>query len=301
MRGGVGEPAMFWIPVTIVAAAFQVARNAAQRSLMTGSGPWGATLVRFLFGLPFSCLFVAATLALAPHDLTFSPAFFAWSALGAFAQIGATAALLVAMQRSSFALGTAFQQSGLPFAALIGFFVFHDHLSPAAWSGILLATAGLTALSWPRRIEGPRDWSAAILGTVSGASFAVSANAFRQASHALDLAHPIPAALVTVAVVQAIQTGALGSWMLLFARPALMAVLRSWRVSMGAGLFGALASAGWFIALAMAPAGLVRAVGVVEMPIAALAGKRLFAERVSRWQWVCGGATACGVLLAALG
>jgi drug/metabolite transporter (DMT)-like permease len=208
--------------------------------------------------------------------------------------------LLVAMHRSSFALGTAFQQSGLPFAALIGFFAFGDHLSPAAWSGILLATAGLTALSWPRRLEGPRDWSAAILGTVSGASFAVSANAFRQASHALDLAHPIPAALVTVAVVQAIQSLALGSWMALFARSSLIAVLRSWRVSLGAGLFGALASAGWFVALALAPAGLVRAVGVVEMPIAALAGKRLFAEHISRWQWLFGGATAVGVLLAAL-
>lgn len=291
---------MLWIPVTIAAAAFQVARNAAQRSLMTGSGPWGATLVRFLFGLPFSCAFVAVALAALPHALQFNPAFFAWATLGAFAQIGATAALLVAMHRSSFALGTAFQQSGLPFAALIGFFVFHDHLSPAAWSGILLATAGLTALSWPRRIDGPRDWSAAILGTVSGASFAVSANAFRQASHALDLSHPIPAALVTVAVVQAIQSLALGGWMLVFARTALMAVLRSWRVSMGAGLFGALASAGWFVALALAPAGLVRAVGVVEMPIAALAGKRLFAEHISRWQWLFGGATAVGVLLAAL-
>jgi drug/metabolite transporter (DMT)-like permease len=291
---------MLWIPVTIAAAAFQVARNAAQRSLMTGGGPWGATLVRFLFGLPFACLFAAVALAVAPHALSFTPAFFGWATLGAFAQIGATAALLVAMHRSSFALGTAFQQSGLPFAALIGFFAFGDHLSPAAWGGILLATAGLTTLSWPRRIEGPRDWSAAILGTVSGASFAVSANAFRQASHALDLAHPIPAALVTVAVVQAIQSLALGSWMLAFDRRSLMAVLRSWRVSLGAGLFGALASAGWFVALALAPAGLVRAVGVVEMPIAALAGKRLFAEHVSRWQWLFGGATAAGVLLAAL-
>eukprot|EP01030_Chromulinospumella_sphaerica_P015187 gene15187-14984_t len=129
---------MLWIPVTIAAAAFQVARNAAQRSLMTGAGPWGATLVRFLFGLPFACAFASVALAVAPHALSFTPAFFGWATLGAFAQIGATAALLVAMHRSSFALGTAFQQSGLPFAALIGFFAFGDHLSLAAWGGILL-------------------------------------------------------------------------------------------------------------------------------------------------------------------
>jgi drug/metabolite transporter (DMT)-like permease len=292
---------MLWIPATIAAAAFQVARNAAQRSLMTGAGPWGATLVRFLFGLPFSCVFVAVALSLLPHAIGFSPAFFGWATLGAFAQMGATAALLVAMQRSSFALGTAFQQSGLPFAAIIGLLVFGDGLSAHAWVGILLATAGLVALSWPRRIEGPRDWSAAALGTLSGASFAVSANAFRQAALALDPGHAVPAALVTVAIVQAIQAGSLGAWMAVFNRPSLMVVLRSGRVSLGAGLFGALASAGWFIALALAPAGLVRAVGVVEMPIAALAGRRLFKERISGWQWLFGGATALGVVLAALG
>jgi drug/metabolite transporter (DMT)-like permease len=84
-------------------------------------------------------------------------------------------------------------------------------------------------------------------------------------------------------------------------KESLAAAVRSWRISMGAGFFGAAASAGWFIALALAPAGLVRAVGVVEMPLAALAGRRLFAERVSLAQWIAGGVTALGVALAALG
>jgi hypothetical protein len=33
-------------------SVFQVGRNALQRGVMSSSGPWGATLVRFLFGLP---------------------------------------------------------------------------------------------------------------------------------------------------------------------------------------------------------------------------------------------------------
>jgi drug/metabolite transporter (DMT)-like permease len=37
------------------------------------------------------------------------------------------------------------------------------------------------------------------------------------------------------------------------------------------------------------------------MPLAALAGRRLFAERVSLAQWIAGGVTALGVALAALG
>ena len=291
---------MLWIPVTVAAAAFQVARNAAQRSLMTGAGPWGATLVRFLFGLPFSLAFVAVALLATTVQPHWSPAYFGWAALGGAMQIGATAALLVSMQRSSFALGAAFQQSGLPFAALIGFSVFGDHLSGPAWAGLALATAGLIVLSWPRGGEAPRDWSAAGLGTLSGFCFAISANAFRQASLALDSDHLIPAALITVAVVQAIQAASLTGWMAMRDRASLGAALRSWRVSLGAGFFGAAASAGWFVALALSPAGPVRAVGVVEMPIAALAGQRLFAERLTPLQWIAGAVTAVGVVLAAL-
>lgn len=291
---------MLWIPVTVAAAALQVARNAAQRSLMTGAGPWGATLVRFLFGLPFSLAFVAVALLLMPAAPHASPAYFAWAALGGAMQIGATAALLVSMHRSSFALGAAFQQSGLPFAAIIGFAVFGDHLSGAAWFGLVLATAGLVALSWPRGGDAPRDWSAAALGTLSGFCFAISANAFRQAALGLDPGHPIPAALITVAVVQAMQSVALTTWMAFRDRPSLGAALRSWRVSLGAGFFGAAASAGWFVALALSPAGPVRAVGVVEMPIAAFAGRRLFAERLTPLQWIAGAVTAVGVVLAAL-
>lgn len=292
---------MLWIPVTVFAATLQVARNAAQRSLLTGAGPWGATLVRFLFGLPFSIVFAAIGLLMMPAHPVASPVYFAWAALGGLMQIGATAALLVSMQRSSFALGAAFQQSGLPFAAIMGLLVFGDPLAPLAWAGVALATAGLVVLSWPRGGDAPRDWTAAALGTLSGFCFAISANAFRQAAHSLDIDNPIPSALVTVAVVQAMQTIALTTWLALSDRASLGAAVRSWRVSMGAGFFGAAASAGWFVALALAPAGLVRAVGVVEMPIAALAGRRLFAERTSLLQWIAGGVTAAGVALAALG
>jgi drug/metabolite transporter (DMT)-like permease len=281
---------MIWIPATVLATIFQVARNAAQRSLMTGAGPWGATLVRFLFGLPFSLVFVAVALLFLPVEPVVSPTYLAWCALGGLMQLGATAALLTAMQRSSFALGTAFQQSGLPFAAILGLIVFGDPLALHAWLGIALATAGLAALSWPKRGQPAGDWTAAALGTLSGFCFAISANAFRQAAIGLDADHPIPAALITVAVVQAMQSVALTAWLAIRDKASLAAAVRSWRISMGAGFFGAAASAG-----------LVRAVGVVEMPLAALAGRRLFAERVSLAQWIAGGVTALGVALAALG
>lgn len=292
---------MLWIPFTLGAAAFQVARNAAQRSLLTGAGPWGATLVRFLFGLPFSLLFLAVAMVAVPGvTFHFTPAFWMWCALGGAAQIGATAALLIAMHRSSFALGTTFQQSGLPFAALIGWGFFGDRIAPLTWAGLVAATVGLMILSWPRRIDGPRDWTAALLGIASGAAFAFSANAYRQGTRGLGPDHLIVAALASVVAAQAMQSAGLTLYLAVRDRNALMAALRSWRVSLGAGLFGALASACWFSAFAMAQPALVRAVGVAEMPIAALAGRRLFAEKLSLWQWFWGGVTAAGVIVAAL-
>ena len=43
-----------WIPIVISAALFQTIRNAAQRSLTAELGTLAATLVRFLYGLPFA-------------------------------------------------------------------------------------------------------------------------------------------------------------------------------------------------------------------------------------------------------
>ena len=84
-------------------------------------------------------------------------------------------------------------------------------------------------------------------------------------------------------------------------RKALAATLAAWRSSLAAGFFGAAASGLWFTAFALAPAGPVRAVGVVEMPIAALTGRRLFAERLTIGQICAALVTALGVGLAALG
>src|SRR5690242_16475744 len=109
---------MLWIFLTVCAAAFQVARNALQRGLVGDAGPWGATLVRFLFGLPFSLIFLAVAWGLAPVTPQFTPIFWIAAVLGSAAQIAATGALLVAMHRSGFALGATFQQSSLPLAAV---------------------------------------------------------------------------------------------------------------------------------------------------------------------------------------
>jgi len=293
---------MLWIILTVAAAPLQVARNALQRGLVGDAGPWGATLVRFLFGLPFSIAIFTVAALLTPGASAHPSARFAVAVvLGAFAQMGATAALLVAMRQSGFAVATVMQQSSLPFAALIGWAMLGDHIGLRAWSGIGLTTLGLAILSWPRRDQVHGAAFGAAMGLASGAAFAVALNAYRQAGLALEPAHAIYSATAAVCVAQAVQSVTLLTALAVWRPAALVAVARSWRPSLGAGFFGASASACWFAALALAPAGLVRAVGVIEAPIAAATGRRLFKERLSARQLAGGALAAAGVVFTALG
>lgn len=293
--------ALLWAAATIAASAFQVGRNALQRGMMSRTGPWGATLVRFLFGLPFSIAFTLVALAMS-HDLhpQFDWAFW-WPALaGALAQVLATAALLTAMHHAGFAVGTALQQSSVPLAAIVGLAVFGDNLSPIGWSGVALTTIGLAILVWPRKAANAKQPALGVmLGIVSGLCFGFALNAFRHAGLRLEPDHPFFAATASVTIVQAVQAGVLTLFLLIRDRPALVAVIRGWRESLGAGLCGACASAGWFLALNLAPAAAVRALGVVEMPMAAAAGHRLFREGLTLRQLLGVATVTVGVAMTA--
>lgn len=293
---------MLWIILTVAAAPLQVARNAFQRGLVGDAGPWGATLVRFLFGLPFS-IAIFGVVALATRDAAPDPSLRFWLAaiLGAAGQVAATGALLMAMHRAGFAVATVLQQSSLPLAALTGWWLLGDVLSARAWAGIALATAGLVALSWPRAGAARGTAAGVLLGLAAGAGFAVAFNGYRQAGLALDPAHPIYSATAALVIAQVMQSATL-TFLLAVTRPqALAAVVGSWRQSLSAGFFGSAASACWFGALALAPAGPVRAVALIETPIAAAVGRRLFRERISARQWVGGGLATVGVALTVLG
>jgi drug/metabolite transporter (DMT)-like permease len=108
-------------------------------------------------------------------------------------------------------------------------------------------------------------------------------------------------AALSLVLVQTMQTIGLGLWLLARDRRALGAALAAGSKAWGAGFCGAAASIGWFSAVAMAPAAAVRAVGVVDMPMAAWAGRRLFSERLTSRQIVGAGLTLVGVIAVAFG
>ena len=278
-----------WIPITIGAAGAQTLRNAAQRSLTGSLGTLGATLVRFLYGLPFALLWLVLVSGVWGLALpTPTAAFATWVLVGAVAQILATGLLLRVMAERNFTLGVAYSKSEIIQVAAFGLVFLGDPVSTAATAAIALGTLGVLLLS-PAGTDRPMrgllvGWTtrSALLGLASGTGFALAAVGFRGAALALGDTSFLMAAAYTLVVAQCLQTLLLGAWLVLRDATIIMAVLRAWRASLVAGFMGAAASGGWFTAMAIESAAHVRTLGLIELLFSYAVSRRLFRERLTR-------------------
>jgi len=279
-----------WIPITIAAAGAQTLRNATQRHLSADLGTLGATLVRFLYGLPFAVLWLLAVTQLSDQELPEAGyAFTGWLLLGALSQITGTALLLRTMHEQNFTLGVAYSKSEVIQVAIFGFIFLGDPLSSTTIVAVLLGTLGVMLLT-PVDPQHPFRTLArglttrpALLGLASGGSFALSAVGYRGAALALDTSFLMAAAFTLVGA-QSLQTVVMGVY-LRIARPGVLSrVLRAWRTSFLAGFSGAAASAGWFTAMAIEPVAHVRTLALIELVFSYAISRRIFREHFTRLQ-----------------
>ena len=283
---------MGWILATLIAAAAQTGRNAAQRRLTAELGTMGATAVCFLFGLPFAALFLAALSRMTPLPLPGSTAL-AWAALGAMSQISATALMLVTMKTRGFGVTTALIKTEPVTLALIGAILLAEPLGPARMGAIATATLGVVLMSgvdWQR--GGLR---AAALGLAAGALFGLSAIGFRGAILALPFGSSMTRAATILALSLALQSVLMLAWLALADRAALAGIARHWRGSLWAGALGALASFFWFLGFALTSAANVRTLALVEVVMAQLVSGRIFREGASPRQLLGMGLIVLGV------
>ena len=273
--------ASLWVPFTIVAALGQVARNAMQRSLTGPLGTWGATNIRFLFGFPFSVLFLVIVLIFTGDSLPSpSGSFWPWLLLGALAQIAATGLMLAAMNDQSFVVTTAYLKTEAIQTAIFGFVFLSDHLTGLKVVAILIATAGvvITALRPGAKgfVKSFGSLKPTVQGLVAAACFALSAVGFRGAIIAVPDVSFVTAASYTLVFGLFVQTLVLTVYLLTRAPKVLADILRMWRPSMAAGFTGAFASQFWFLAFALTAAANVRTLALVEV---------LFAQAVSYYSF----------------
>jgi drug/metabolite transporter (DMT)-like permease len=272
-----------WVLATLIAAAAQTARNAAQAGLTARIGTMGATQVRFLFGLPFAVVFLGiAVLGTGDAVPGLTAGSLGYTALGAVAQIGATALMLVTMKSRSFAVTTAWLKTEPVIVALVAAVVIGDPLTLAKLVAIIVATAGVVILSvkpgTARGLVG--DWGPVATGLLAGFLFGLSAIGFRGGILGLEGSFLIRASTVLV-VSLAMQTGMLLVWLLVFDRGALRASFGVWRASLAAGFLGAFASQFWFIGFSLTSAANVRTLALVEVILALGVSALVFRQPVS--------------------
>ena len=276
-----------WIAAALIAAAAQTGRNATQASLTKAIGTVGATQVRFLFGLPFAVIFLGLIVLVTGDSIPAIPLrALAFTAMGAGAQIGATALMLLLMKSRSFAVTTAWIKTEPVMVALLAALVLHDPLTVPMIIAITIATAGVLLMSVKPEI-GRAMWHEgipALTGLLAGLLFGISAIGFRGGITSLPTGDFLIRATTTLVLGLILQSATLALWLAIFNRKAMTASLKVWRPSLGAGFLGAFASQFWFIGFSLTSAANIRTLALVEVIFAAGVSRYILRQPISQRQ-----------------
>ena len=274
---------MLWAVFTLIAAAAQTARNAMQRELTATLGTVGATHVRFLFGFPFALMFLFGVMAVTGAGLPRTPlVFWPWVIVGALGQIAATALMLSAMGERSFVVAYAYIKTEPVQVALFGLIFLGDHVTPLSATAILIATAGVIAISLKPGAAKAGTTRSTLIGLGGGTMFALSAIAYRGGILALNIPDFVLAATFTLAVGLVVQAALLSLYLALRDPQVLRAIMRAWKPSLFAGFMGSFASEFWFLAFAITTAANVRTLALVEVLFAQGVTHLIFKEPTTR-------------------
>ncbi|MBB3946590.1 drug/metabolite transporter (DMT)-like permease [Rhizobium skierniewicense] len=282
-----------WIGITFVSAFLQNLRSTLQKHLKASMGTTGATFMRFGFGVPFALAYLAFLHFGLGKPLPSTNATFAiWAVVGAMAQIVATFLLVHLFSLRNFAVGTAYSRTEPAQAAIIALIVVGESVSSGTVLAIAISVAGVMLISVARTELSPTSILTSIfsrtagIGLASGAFFGMSSVAYRSASLSLAPSLERPDAMMqasfTLVVVIVLQTLCMLGWLVWRERSELPRIAKAWRPGIAVGFVGATASFGWFTAMTLQHAAVVKALAQVEMLFAFASTVFFFKEKINR-------------------
>ncbi len=277
-----------WIPITIGAALAQTVRFMVQKLLAGGPlSAGGATLARFFYSAPLVAVLLALYLLAGGAPVPrIGPGFWPYALIGGAAQILATMAVVALFSHRNFAIGITFKKTEVMLTALAVYVVLGEKVSAGGALAIGVGFLGVLALGRTGPGAAGLALRSVLLGLGSGVFFAISAVGYRGAVLTLETSDLALRAGVTLAIVTAFQSAALGAWLAWREPGQIVALLRAWRPGILVGLFSMLGSLGWFAAFALQNAAYVFALGQVELIFSALAATWVFAERISAREYL---------------
>ncbi|MDP2292044.1 MAG: EamA family transporter [Actinomycetota bacterium] len=287
-----------WILITVIAAALQTARTATQHRLRSLLSVSGAGFVRYVYGAPLSALAVLLAWSLGvtwPHiEARFWPTILG----GGLAQILGTICLIRAFDARDFAVGTVFAKTEVVQVALFSWVLLGETLRWGGWIGAAVCMVGVALLA----TRGKRlTWvavrqPAALFGLAAGGLLGLAAIGIRGATKALDGGPVVMHALLTLAVMNTMQTIVHGGYLVARERDQIRLSLVHWRSSAVVGVLSVCGSAGWALALALENAAKVRTLGQVELLFAFAVSRWVLHDRHSRAELMASALVAVGVL-----
>ena len=293
-----------WIVLTLFAVSMQTVRTAGQKHLTGHMDAVAATLVRFLFGLPFAIAYLFAVTRWYQVPVpAFNTTFVVFAVIASVAQIVATALLIYLFSLRNFAVGTTYARTEAFLTAVVGALFFGELITWPGWIAILLSVAGVVVLTIARTHldQVPlvkRLWNpAAAVGLGSGLGFALASLSLRKASLSLGVDNFQLSAGTTLVTMVTIQTALTCLWVGMRSAHQFPVMFRRWRMCTFVGLTSALGSIGWFTAMTLERASYVKALGQIEFVFALTVSTFFFRERSNRLELTGMGMIAAGVLV----
>lgn len=282
-----------WIVITIAAAFLQNIRSAMQKHLKGVMGTTGATFVRFGYGVPFALVYLAILWRGFDRPLPVPDAhFFLWAVIGGLSQIAATFLLVHLFSFRNFAVGTAYSRTEPAQAALFALIFLGEAASRGTLVAIAISVVGVMIISVARTPLSVTSLVTSVftrtagIGLLSGTFFGLSAVSYRSASLALAPSLPAPdfvmQASFTLGFVILLQTVTMLVWILIREPDELKRVVKAWRPGLLVGFAGASASFGWFMAMTLQQAAIVKVVAQVEMLFTFASAVFIFREWINK-------------------
>src|SRR4051794_40215336 len=147
-NGGASNGMQLWLAATLSAALIQCWRTAKQQKLRNQLSINGAGVVRYLYGVPISGLYLAGWLVATGENLpAVSSAFLAYTFGAGMAQIIGTNLLIMSFGFRGFAVGTAYSKTESVQSAILALLLLGEHVSALSWAGVALSLSGVLYLS----------------------------------------------------------------------------------------------------------------------------------------------------------
>ena len=293
-----------WVVMTVAAAFLQNVRSTLQKYLEGRIGTTGATFVRFGFGLPFAFLFLGILYYGMGYSLpTLHWTFGGWIVLAALAQIFAQALLIHLFSYRNFAVGTAYSRTEPAQAALFGLIFLSETVSWVVLMAIAISVAGVMLISIARTELNPTALLTSLasrtvaIGLCSGTFFGIAAVGYRGASLSLGGPNFLMQGGVTLCAAITFQTIVMMVFIALRDPAEFRRIAAAWKPALAVGFVGASASFGWFTAMTLEKAAVVKAVAQIEMLFTFASTVFIFKERINRLEVAGCVAIVAGILL----